>query len=105
MPNKNIAWLEKLAKWQGAMETTIKDLIKNQDELNINHKLHDERIRNLRNLHFNCREEMLKTVTSLQKDAEHIGKRWGFIVGLIGGGISSIVISIISYLILGILGG
>lgn len=99
MPGKkNMAWLEKLAKWQGKIGAVVSELSKNQDEL-------DERYTGLWKAHAQCREEMLTAITELKTVAKQEGRRWGLIVGLIAGSIASIIVGIITALIMKALGG
>jgi len=72
-----VAWHERLAEWQGEMNVTIRELNKNQDEL-------QERIAILR-----------VDNAVLQSLARQAGKRWG----VVGGIISGVVVGVVSTLI------
>lgn len=89
MANRDdIAWLEKLAEWQGSINATIRSIIKSQDEL-------ESQLRNLQMQHAQCREGVLTTLTKLETSAKAVGKRWGIIYGIVAGIITSLVTAVI----------
>ncbi len=94
MPN-DVAWREKLAKWQGGLNATIKDLAKNQDDL-------EEQINTVRACHYACREEVILKLTELEVAAKQAGKRWGLIYGIIASVVTAIITFIITHAILAI---
>ena len=90
MPD-DIAWREKLAEWQGGQNATIKDLAKNQDDL-------EDQIAALWKVHRHCREEVILKIKELEIIAKQAGKRWGIIYGIIASVITASIIIIMTHL-------
>jgi len=89
MPGKkNTAWLEKLAKWQGKIDEVVKELNKNQDEL-------EARMVSLWKVHASCREQMLTDIAKLKSGAQYRQNRWANIDKIIIAVASAIVTAII----------
>lgn len=83
----DVAWREKLANWQGGLNATVKELAKNQDEL-------QEELTVIRQRQIKFREKMIKAVAVLQADASRAGRNKGIIIGVLASVVGGIILTI-----------